>query len=211
MLDHLVYATPDLAATVADLAARGIPTVPGGPHVGLGTCNHLAGLGGGAYLEAVGPDLEQPAPGGPRPFGIDDLTTPALVAWCARPGRRLEDVRADALAAGHDPGPAGDMSRLRPDGVLLAWRLTFPVMARGAMPGGGAAVLPFLIHWLDSPHPTASLADGLRLESFVVTHPEPGRIRAVLAAMGEAGTAEVTEGPVALRAVVRTAAGLITL
>lgn len=207
MLDHLVYATPDLASTVADLAARGIVTVPGGPHVGLGTRNHLAGLGGGAYLEVIGPDPEQPAPAGHRPFAIDDLAAPALVAWCARPGRPLGDVRADAVAAGYDPGEAGDMSRRRPDGVLLAWRLTLPAVR----PGGGPAVLPFLIDWLDSPHPTASLADGLWLESFVVAHPNPQRVRAQLAALGERDTVEVVEGPAALRASIRTPAGPVTL
>ena len=199
MLDHLVYATPRLGETVADLAAAGLPTVPGGPHVGLGTRNHLAALGGGAYLEVIGPDPDQPAPTGPRPFGIDDLAGPALVAWCARPRRPLDEVCAAALAAGHDPGAIGEMSRRRPDGVLLAWRLTFPT----AVPG----VVPFLIDWLDSPHPSESLPVGPVLERFELRHPEPARVHEVLTAIGVAGVANLATGPVSLRAVVRTADG----
>lgn len=203
MLDHLVYATPDLDATVADLAGRGIRTVPGGAHVGLGTRNHLAGLGGGSYLEVIGPDPEQPAPSGPRPFGIDELTTPGLVAWCARPARPLEEVSTAARGAGHDPGAVVDMSRLRPDGVLLRWRLTLPTEVPG--------VLPFLIDWLDSPHPSESLPDDLQLQSFRLTHPYPVPVRVILAALGEVHTAEVSGGPVSLSATIRTPEGDVTL
>ena len=92
-IDHLVYATPDLAAAVADIEERfGVAPTPGGAHVGLGTFNALLGLGGRTYLEIVGPDPAQPEPVNPRPFGIDDLTEPSLVAWCAAPQRPLVDV-----------------------------------------------------------------------------------------------------------------------
>ena len=92
-IDHLVYATPDLAAAVADIEERfGVAPTPGGAHVGLGTFNALLGLGGRTYLEIVGPDPAQPEPVNPRPFGIDDLTEPSLVAWCAAPQRALVDV-----------------------------------------------------------------------------------------------------------------------
>ena len=199
MLDHLVYATPSLAATVAELAARGVATVPGGPHVGRGTRNHLASLGDGAYLEVIGPDPEQPAPPGPRPFGVDALDAAALVAWCARPLRPLDEVVVAARAAGYDPGEIGEMSRRRPDGLLLSWRLTL------APPGGA---LPFLIDWLASPHPSTSLSDGVTLERFCVRHPDIDSIGSVLRAIGEEpGVPQLSVGPAQLSATLRTADG----
>ncbi|WP_433461750.1 VOC family protein [Spirillospora sp. CA-128828] len=172
-LDHLVYAGPDLAAAVEDVARlTGVRPVPGGSHVGVGTRNHLLGLGGGAFLEVIGPDPGQPDPAGPRPFGIDDLTEPGLVDWAVATDD-LDETIERARAAGYDPGPALDMSRRRPDGELLQWRLTAP----------RTELVPFLIDWGDTPHPARELP-VVRLLSFEVVHPEPGAVRKDLAALG---------------------------
>ena len=46
MIDHLVYASVNLADTVAELDSRfGVSLTPGGQHLGLGTRNYLADLG----------------------------------------------------------------------------------------------------------------------------------------------------------------------
>ncbi|MFP5020366.1 VOC family protein [Pseudonocardia phyllosphaerae] len=177
MLDHLVLATPDLARTVDDLAARGVFTVDGGPHVGVGTRNRLAGIGPGRYLEVVGPDPEQPEPAAPRPFGIDTLTASALVTWAVR----VDDLDAAleaARCAGHDPGEPREMSRRRPDGELLSWRLAFP-------PDSGGGVLPFLIEWGSTRHPSDDLPVPASLDVLRLTHPAPARVTALLDALGE--------------------------
>ena len=84
-LDHLVLATPDLAATTAAVgAALGVVPSAGGVHVGMGTRNTLLALGDGRYLEIIGVDPDQPAPSGPRPFGIDGMRGPRLLTWAAR-------------------------------------------------------------------------------------------------------------------------------
>lgn len=180
-IDHLVLAGTDLAALVADVAERfGSTPVPGGPHPGRGTRNELVGLGGGRYLELIGPDPDQPPPAGPRQFGIDAITEPTLVAWCARPTRPLADIVAEASAAGFDLGPLASMSRQRPDGVLLQWRLTFPQLAT---PDEGT--VPFLIDWGDSPHPSTTLPAGVELHDLTLGSPDPDRLRTVLAIVGD--------------------------
>lgn len=203
VIDHLVYAAPDLDTTVADLARHGLVTSPGGAHDGLGTRNALADLGGGAYLEVIGPDPDQPEPAGPRPFGIDGLTAPRLVAW-AVPVRDLDAVVAAARSRGHDPGAARDMARLRGDGVRLAWRLTPP-------PADVPAVAPFLIAWGDTEHPSRTAARGARLESFTAVHPDPAGVRQRLAAL-DVTDLTVEQGPApALRALIATPTGTVEL
>ncbi|MEV0170272.1 VOC family protein [Streptomyces sp. NPDC050803] len=201
-LDHLVLATPDLAATVADFARRtGVTPAPGGAHVGLGTRNHLVSLGGTSYLEIVGPDPEQSAPGHARPFGVDGLTVPRTVTW-AISTPDIDATVAAARARGYDPGPPHAMSRRRPDGTLLEWRLTDGDTAH---PSG---LVPFLIDWGTSVHPTASGLPVTPLLSLSAGAPDPDEIRPLLAALGTA--LDLTEGPVALTFTVDTPKGPVT-
>lgn len=176
VLDHLVYAGPDLAAAVARVAAlTGVTPAPGGRHVGLGTANHLADLGAGMYLEVIGPDPDQPDPEGPRPFGIDELTEPALVAWAVRT-TDIDTTIAKARAHGFDPGDATEMSRETGDGETLRWRLTPP-----SVPG---TLHPFLIDWGSTPHPTTRDLPSLPLLMVTGTHPDPDSVLAVTDALG---------------------------
>jgi hypothetical protein len=100
VVDHLVYATPDLARGVDDLERLlGVRATPGGQHPGLGTRNALIALGPDSYIEIVAPDPEQPAPSTPRWFGIDDLEHSKLVTWAAK-GTDLEQLRATAVRNG---------------------------------------------------------------------------------------------------------------
>lgn len=201
MIDHLAYATPDLEATVAFLRdTYGLALTPGGAHVGAGTRNHLCGLGGSTYLEVIGPDLDQPRPTGPRPFGVDDLTEPRLVAWCTRPARPLEDVVAEVRALGLDLGAVASMSRARPDGIVLQWRLTFPTHG---------PVIPFCIDWGSTPHPADSLDHGTTLERLDLTDPNPTMAHRVLAAIGP--DLAVATGAPTVRAHLRTPNGPLIL
>ncbi|QIJ65392.1 VOC family protein [Streptomyces sp. JB150] len=201
-LDHLVLATPDLAATVADFTRRtGVAPAAGGTHAGLGTRNHLVGLGGGAYLEIIGPDPEQSAPSGPRPFAVDALTGPRTVTWALRT-TDLDAAVTTARARGYDPGPAHAMSRRTPDGTLLAWRLTDGVTAH---PSG---LVPFLIDWGTSRHPTAGGLPVTPLLHLSATAPAPDEIRPLLAALDTGLT--ITEGDVGLHFTIDTPRGPVT-
>ncbi len=201
-LDHLVLATPDLAATVADFTRRtGVVPAPGGVHVGRGTRNHLVALGGTAYLEIVGPDPEQPEPTGPRPFTVDTLPTARTVTWAISPPD-LDAAVAAARSRGYDPGEIRPMSRRRPDGTLLKWRLTDGDTQH---PSG---LVPFLIDWGASPHPTASGLPNAPLLSLAATHPAPDEIRPLLAAVGT--DLRLAEGPVGLSFTVDTPRGPVS-
>ncbi|GHD89223.1 VOC family protein [Streptomyces naganishii] len=200
-LDHIVLATPDLAATVAEFARRtGVTPVAGGAHVGLGTRNFLVGLGGRRYLEIIGPDPEQPRPAGPRPFGVDALPSARTVTW-AIAVRGLDAAVAAARARGHEPGGVREMSRRRPDGTLLRWRLT-----DGA--GHPSGLVPFLIDWGTSPHPADAGLPVTGLLDLTASAPDPDRIRPLLAAV-EADLA-VERGPVGLSFTLDTPLGPVS-
>ena len=177
VIDHIVLAVPVLADGVAEFQRRtGIRPVMGGSHVGLGTANYLVGLGSGAYLEIIGPDPDQPDPAQPRPFGIDDLTAARVATWCVRPPD-FDAAIAAAKARGYDPGPPRAMSRRTAQGTLLTWRLTL---------GAGDPVdglVPFLIDWGTTAHPTTGTMPTLPLVSMAGEHPEPVGVRARLSAL----------------------------
>lgn len=197
--DHLVLATPDLAATTAWLAAHtGVMPSPGGQHVGKGTRNALCSIGPTSYLEIVGPDPEQSSPPHPRPFGIDDLAGAALVSWAIA----VADMNVSLAAArsmGFDPGPASPMQRRRPDGLLLCWTLTNVF----------SPAVPFLIDWLDSPHPATTAAPGLRVTSLSARHPDPEKYQQMMTALRV--EIPVTKGVEALRAEISGPGGAVHL
>ncbi|MFB9659898.1 VOC family protein [Glycomyces mayteni] len=176
-LDHLVLATPDLAATVNEVARlTGTRPVPGGVHQGLGTRNFLLGVGEGAYLEIIGPDPDQPAPDRWRPFGIDTLTEARLVTWAVRT-EDIDGAVAASREAGYDPGEPWEMTRQTPDGATLSWRLTLDKEGRHRGP------VPFLIDWGSTPHPAAGLP-VVPLVSIEAVHPHPERVEPHIEAVG---------------------------
>jgi len=168
-LDHLVYASPNLAASVRDVGALlGVSPAPGGRHPMGGTENALIGLGTGRYLEIIGPDVAAPEFAGTRSFGIDALDEPRLVTW-AIAVEDLDAVVARARAAGYDPGNPRNGSRLRSDGVLLRWRL-----ALKQAPWDGDGLVPFLIQWgADTEHPSVGLGQDCELVALRAVHPVP--------------------------------------
>lgn len=173
-IDHLVYAVADLDTAVDEFAERtGVRPTIGGRHVGRGTHNALVGLGEGAYLELIAPDPLQDEPPLPRPFGLDGLTEPRLTGWAVRT-TNLDASIADARADGYDPGDAVAMQRATPSGDVLSWRLTIP---------SAGGVVPFLIDWGPTPHPSSTLPTGLRLAGLYVEHPEPEVVQAAFSAL----------------------------
>jgi hypothetical protein len=179
-IDHLVIAGGDLALLSAWFAREsGVEPVAGGAHPGMGTRNALVSLGERCYLELIAPDPDQPEPGRPRPFGVDDLAPGShhLATFALAVGD-LDEAVGRLAGIPVDLGRVLVMSRTRPDGVELAWRMTESVH-----PDHGGA-LPFLIEWGDTPHPSAGAPAGCAIESLSVRHPEPDRVKPAFEALG---------------------------
>ena len=177
-IDHLVFATPDLQLGITTIEQRlGVKATPGGQHPGLGTRNALIALGPTSYLEIIGPDPDQPRPGGPRRFGIDDLKAPRIVRWVVK-SSELEAVAAQAAKASVALGAVTPGSRRRPDGVVLSWRYTDPntVVANG--------LIPFFIDWGTSPHPALTAARGASLVQLRAEHPDAVMVQKMIDRLG---------------------------
>lgn len=203
-LDHLVLAGPDLAETVAWFTElTGVRPAPGGSHTGLGTANQLVGLGNGGYLELIGPDPDQPRPALPRPFGIDDVSAPRIVTWAVR-ADDLDAAVAEARDGGYDPGEPLGMSRRSPDGALLEWRLTPP------RTDYGDGLVPFLIDWGSTPHPTSRALPEAPLLDLRARHPDPASVRPALVALRTQLRIDIGE-PAAIRAVLQGVEGPVPL
>ena len=204
MVDHIVYATPDLQRGVDQIERLvGVRAVPGGQHPGRGTRNALVALGPATYLEIIGPDPEQPTPKDPRPFGIDRLHEPKLVAWASK-AANPDRVAATAETHGVKLGPVIDGSRRRADGVMLSWRYTDPrtVVADG--------IVPFFIDWGKTPHPAATAAPGASLSALRAEHPDAARVQNILNQLGVDLTVQRGPSP-ALIATITGPRGTVTL
>lgn len=203
-LDHLVYATPDLAAGLARLEELfGLRFLPGGSHPAWGTRNALLPLSPSTYLEIIGPDPGSTATTPPALFGIATLSAPRLATWAAR-GRDLERLVERARARGIELGTPRRGQRRRPDGSTLSWELTDPFASRAD------GLLPFFIDWPGADHPARSAVADVQLVELEARHPDPAAVQAELDFLGLA--LSVTNGPTpALQATFRSPRGTVVL
>jgi len=204
LIDHLIYGTPDIDLAVDHLESLlGVRAVHGGQHLGHGTRNALLALGPKMYLEVLGPDPEQPEPDRPRWLGIDDLTTPRLIAWAAR-AERLDQFVAEAVGHGIALGQVQHGHRHRPDGVELQWLLTDPTVVLYD------GLVPFFIDWGTNPHPSADAPAGAILTALTAEHQEPGTVMTTLSQLG-LDMAVVQQSEAALVATLEGAKGVVEL
>lgn len=185
VLDHLLWAGPDLAAAVEDLQEQsGVRAAPGSSHRDLGTHDALVCLGGGVFLEVIAPDPSLPQ--GAFAKQLSRLGGPVLMTWAAKTADAAA-LAARAEAAGYR-AVVTEGRRSRPDGTVARWKNVF-------VTGHGAGTLvPFFVEWADdASHPSADAPVGLDLVAFRIEVPRPAALRAVLEALGV--TVSLRKGP----------------
>jgi hypothetical protein len=202
--DHAILGVADLgAAATRLLAEHGLHSLPGGRHTGHGTGNRIVPLGPD-YIELM--SVLDPREAADSPLGRWVTGRLAegdgLLALCLQT-HDIETV-ADRLSL-----PVLPMSRTKPDGAVLAWRLT------GLEAAMGNEQLPFFIQW-DIPeqqHPGREAALH-RVEprgiAWVEVGGDPGRLQAWVGP--HSLDLRLTGGPPGIRAVgIRTATGEIVI
>ena len=138
VIDHLIMCVDDLDEGAALVFDRyGLASVPGGRHEGHGTANRIIPLGPN-YLEILAVvDREEAET---SMFGRWALERTATSPSIAAVSLRTEDLDSVGNRLGYEPV---SMSRSRPDGTEISWRL---VGLEEALVDG----LPFFIQW-DAP------------------------------------------------------------
>jgi len=203
ILDHLVYAAPDLDEAVERVEQLlGVRAAIGGQHPGWGTKNALLSLGSKAYLEIMGPDPGQPEPKQPRPFGMDTMTKPSLVSWVVR-ADDLQSVIDKAKRQKLDLGELQEKSRKKPDGSVLKWTMTD--LRKSRMDG----TIPYFINWGASIHPAENSPKGCKLIKLELFHPDANRVNELLRNLGIDLQARL--GSIALKATIESSKGQIVL
>ncbi len=206
-IDHLVFACTDLATGVSHIEdLTGVKATPGGPHPGVGTYNALLSLGENVYLEIIAPDPNQPDPDVPRPFGVDDLAAGEgrLASFCihATPPQTIDEVTTAMASHGFDPGPISAMSRVKPDGEQIHWRLSRNAAANTCLE-------PFVIDWGATTHPSKVTPTGATLITLNGSTADPATVRQMHSAIGL--SIDVDEGPDEISAVFECPNGRVEL
>ena len=149
-LDHVILVVDDLATAAQRLYdEHGLASAEGGRHPGHGTGNRIVPLGND-YLELMAVVDAAEAATSPLGAWVAERAGPDPVA--AAVCIRTDDIDAVAGRLGLEAEP---MSRRRPDGATLSWRLC------GLAEALSPEALPFFIQWDIDPedHPGRTEVD----------------------------------------------------
>ncbi|MHA7900308.1 MAG: VOC family protein [Henriciella sp.] len=187
-IDHFVWATPNLEQGCAEIERLfGVTPERGGAHPGLGTRNALLSLGANIYLEIMAPTQDTPPKGsvGDRLARLDE---PGLATWVLR-SNDLNALAASATAETIDTTPLGPVptERLTPQGERLVWELLF--YTRHTFGG----LVPFMIDWKGSPHPSFDAPIGGSRKRFAVCSTKSNRLNALYSDLGIETKADADE------------------
>ena len=201
-VDHLLYLVPTREQGMDEIEALlGVRPAPGGRHPQYGTHNALLSLGEGVYFEVIARDPELPVPAAGVLFDADKVTESRLVTWVLR-ADDFDNVVAAAEIAGLGLGAADPGHRERPDGSRIEWIATDP----SPLPMDG--VVPFLINWGNSPHPSGVAPPAGEFLGLRIEHPEVDKVREAMAVLGADVEVVAADAP-ALVTRIRTAAGVV--
>lgn len=206
-IDHFTIGRASLEQGETEMLQRlGVQPPRGSKHDAMSTHNCVMQAGKECFFELMAIDPDALAPGRPRWFSLDDPGTRSRIAErCRTLGWVVRTDHLDGIVAA-SPIDLGDVVTFTRG--TRSWRLTVP--ADGSLTEGG--LVPAFIEWSPGPHPSTGQADlGVRLAGVRLTHPEPARLSALLAALSVDHLAQVHEGDAGLAFILDTPAGRVVL
>ncbi len=185
-IDHIIWACPHLESGIDQLEAMtGVRAQAGGKHPNLGTHNALLHLGNRCYLEIVAPDPDHV--GGPWSRSLQEMPEAGLLHWVlARPN--LDDYANGLCGLIGSDNKVSSISRQHPTLAMLKWEiLLLPLHDYGCL-------VPFLIDWGDSTHPTELLEHDCTLRNVRISTPDLPNMMKIVSWLGiDAEFAESSE------------------
>lgn len=176
-IDHIVFCAPTLESGIDYILKHtGIKATYGGRHLSRGTHNAIFKLGNHSYFEILAPDPENKGIPPPRWMGVDLIEKPRITRWAIK----SDTIERDAEVLSNYKSEYGDVqsgSRALKDGSLLSWQLTDPLTKPKI------EVVPFLLDWQKSKHPTTTLPDTCKLKAIRLEHPDPEVVEKVTSAL----------------------------
>ena len=203
-IDHLVYCVPDLQKGMDEIEKQfGVAPVYGGQHLTQGTHNALLNLGEGSYLELLAIDPKNDSISDPRWMGIDLMKKSKMTRWAIK-SVDFEQEISILKKANFELGKALTGSRKTSTSTLLNWQMSLP------LPSPEVEILPFILDWKDSIHPTENLNPKCRLLEIRATHPNPELIQKTLVSL-EAEIKIERSNSISLVAKIKTPNGIFEL
>ncbi len=203
IIDHFMWAAIDLESASAEFEnLTGVRPVFGGVHHGFGTHNALVSMANGSYMEVLALDSDQNVEN-PIVNEIKSLGSPEILAFHVQ-SKDLESIASILESMNIKYTGPLDLSRERPDGEILRWRLLFPESPLFKH------ALPIFIDWMEAPHPSLSAPAGCELLHLEVGHPNATELRALYQKLNV--QVEVIQAEKAYaKAILNSPKGLVTL
>lgn len=179
LIDHIVYAVPDLEPALHAFEEKtGVRPAFGGYHADQGTKNAIVNIGQGAYLEIIAIDQANTAIAAPRWMGVDLIRAPQITRWSLKSDHL--DVDSKALVDYHpEMGQVQAGHRKTDQGAELSWMMIMPLSHPIV------EIAPFVTSWgADSVHPTTNLPQECNLLDLQFTHPNPEILVSLWRALG---------------------------
>jgi len=189
-IDHIVIGAGNLISGTKILETKlSTKFSPGGEHQMMGTHNNLLKLQSNIYLEVIANNPNVNNPSCPKWFSLGEERTkekiqfsPRALCWVLK----VDNIVNTVKQCGYNPGEILQLSR-----GDLTWKITVP--SNGMLVDNG--VLPALIEWPSSQHPSKKLSNNnISINTLSLFHPEPSKVTDILSNLIKSDLIRISAG-----------------
>ena len=206
-IDHIVIGAGNLISGTKILETKlSTKFSPGGEHQMMGTHNNLLKLQSNIYLEVIANNPNVNNPSCPKWFSLGEERTkekiqfsPRALCWVLK----VDNIENTVKQCGYNPGEILQLSR-----GDLTWKITVP--SNGMLVDNG--VLPALIEWPSSQHPSKKLSNNnISINTLSLFHPEPSKVTDILSNLIKSDLIRISAGVPKIELILTTENGEVLI